>query len=756
MSQDSKPYTSTGCTTDDDENPQDPTGNDGGSGGPGHGGGGFGGNGGGGNSGGGGGDGDVGGDGGTSGGIGGGGDSSGGNFLNITPGKSGPDVSWLFPRYGWGAPPETTLAPPTTSASTSSAGTTSSNPVSYFSGEIMMPLSDIVSPRGLSHKRTYSNTLPQLHEGDNGNNWILDTVQKIQSSGASSYIHTKGKTEVKYIQVGSTTKYNAEFDSSEKWVLTKLTNGTFEIVCNDNGLTYAFHSLSESGNKAGSLKSITNTDDLELRAVTYDSNGYIQKIKQNYTVGSVTASEELEYTLYTSGDNINKIKDVVLRTASNIASPSWKYISKAAYEYYVTSDTDGAKNDLKLVTIYKSTNNASSSAWSAITNHHYRYRTNSLLKFVVGPQKYASLVADGNTPTTMTITSASNNYDHYFTYDAENRVLIEIAHNCVSCGGTGTGNAGETMERWMRDDTYTQGPNVWSRRIINTLASGIKEVVITNFKAQPILRYELDKQGVAQNYRYIKYGEVADSHQQYKVIMRADHAAINIAGSTLPTFTGDNKGTGSLSVDLNTSAGLVKYNTFFSTSVSSESDSGAAKGKIKEKRISNGYKTLLADRILTDSYAYWIKKISYSAGAQLAEHSIYSIETSTNIQDALAANSSTSTAGIQTTKWVYTDSETAPKMVKTYPAITTGESTTASGSETYTWNDKGQLVEFLDVLDTKTKHEFDDENGYLVKRTHNYQASYFRTLHHRIRIRCKRSSNKTDRPRTQSMYRWRR
>ncbi len=584
----------------------------------------------------------------------------------------------------------------------------SENPVNFFNGQLDMSLTDLSSPTGFGHSRVFLNGLPSTYEGPQGNNWLIGGMPllvKNPVSGSDGYIYVDGSNEFYFdpASSGSSTFYVK--DTVEKvMVLTKDGNGCFTLVNKSSGLTYKFHKFNTTAtDKDGWLDEITNEDGLTITAV-YDGNDKLDTLIEERLIGVVTTAYRLDYAF--SGDQISGV--VLSRTNNYSGSPTWIDLSKVDYTYYGTSESNGSEHDLKHVEIYRY--DSTGATWNKISNHHYRYDSNSNLEYVVGPRTFARLTA----PLTEDLTASGSGYDHYFEYDNSNRVTKEIANNCVSCSGMGTGSTGDTFERWKRTGSFTDGPNAWSRRILYTRADGTKSDIYTNHRGQEILRMGKDSNDAVLSYGYTEYGTATED--KYKVTLTASHETVSDGTVTLPngtwaTVSGDiGTGSGDLTVTLSATEGRVRYMTFCSSTdaaYENQGSAGEAQGKIKQVHICGGNKPLI-DRTLKESYTYY--KANNKTGTAQTNPNIISCGVNTG------GNTQTNSYG---------DGSSRTK-IKKYPSFlginSSGGLAVLYPKDTTIFDDYGRVEKFTDRHGTVTEFEYDNTTGNVTKETVNSSA----------------------------------
>ncbi|MCG8650769.1 MAG: DUF6531 domain-containing protein, partial [Pirellulales bacterium] len=362
----------------------------------------------------------------------------------------------------------------------------SDSPVKFSSGEVLLSETDISAAAApFAQQRTYSNRLAGNYEGPLGNNWLVPTWPYLvqETAGSDSVlIFVRGQTRIWFDKSGAT--FTARYGGEDRYTLTHSGTVFTLKVQSDHGLmTYQFNDFSAGADSDGLLKSQANAYDETITAHSYDGPA-IAELRSTHggTIWSML------YGFYPSGAHTGRVQYATLRKSTDSGS-TWTDIRRAKYDYYTgneaAGEAHGTSNDLKLVT----TQVKQSGNWEDVSKSYYRWyklgETGGFeggLKYVVGPQAYADMLADNLTPE-----SASNNdvaayADHYFEYDTDKKVTKEIA----SGGGGGTGASGETMTR--SQSAHSDSYNHWKFKVVLTKANGNVETVYTNYLGQTMVR----------------------------------------------------------------------------------------------------------------------------------------------------------------------------------------------------------------------------------------------------------------------------
>ncbi|MCG8649969.1 MAG: hypothetical protein MI861_09050, partial [Pirellulales bacterium] len=306
--------------------------------------------------------------------------------------------------------------------------------------------------------------------------------------------------------------------------------------------TYLFHDFSNASNSKGMLKSQTDTYGETITAESYNGPAIAElRCNRDGTIWSML------YSFYPAGAHTGRVQYATLRKSTDSGS-SWNQIRRAQYDYYSGGETNGSANDLKRVTVqYRQGGN-----WLDAAKSYYRWykqgQANGFagaIKYMLGPQAYAEMLADNLTPETASDQQLATYANLYFEYDADQKVTKEIA----SGGGGGTGPAGETMTRTQsgHSDNY----NHWKWKVVLSKANGNVETVYTNHLGQVMLRELKETAASSRKWiRYTKYGSTAGA--EAKPLQQAGPDAV----------VSYNDAQADLGLTLQTAQGKITHNTY--------------------------------------------------------------------------------------------------------------------------------------------------------------------------------------------------
>src|SRR2546427_196760 len=152
------------------------------------------------------------------------------------------------------------------------------------------------------------------------------------------------------------------------------------------------------------------------------------------------------------------------------------------------------------------------------------------LKYVVGPEAYARMVAAGITPETATDTQIGNYADHYFEYDTSNRVTLEKVKGGLYSYGYTYAASGDTSNNY----------NHWTTTTVETLPDGNQNIVYTNFAGQVVLKVFKRVSDGALWYEYYVYdskGRVTSKAESSAVAGYSEGSPSGVLNVTLNTST---------------------------------------------------------------------------------------------------------------------------------------------------------------------------------------------------------------------------
>ncbi|MGH7978375.1 MAG: RHS repeat domain-containing protein, partial [Limisphaerales bacterium] len=233
----------------------------------------------------------------------------------------------------------------------------------------------------------------------------------------------------------------------------------------------------------------------------YDGQG---RVTQYVRSDGGSNSDGFLYTYYTSGDNAGKLQYVTRQTNST-------NVQQSVYSYYSTGDSNGNLGDLESEVIQE----WNGTAWVTTATNYYRYWLSDStpgvihgLKYVVGAEAYARMVAAGLTPETATDTQVAGYADCYYEYDSNRRVTKEVVE---------AGN--RTYEFTYTPSSFGNDYNEWQTKTVESLPNGGRNIVYNNYSGMPMLEVYVSPLGNSW-YTYYQYDDNAN------VVLRAESSAV--------------------------------------------------------------------------------------------------------------------------------------------------------------------------------------------------------------------------------------
>ena len=560
-------------------------------------------------------------------------------------------------------------------------------PVRFFNGEVILEEHDVdVASSPLGQSRSYNNRLTNNYKGPLGNNWLVpDWPYLVQeTSGSDSVlVYVRGQSNVWFDKSGST--FTARYGGDNRYTLTQSGSVFTLTVQADDGLeTLEFHDFSAT-NK-GLLKSRVDAYDQTTTAHSYQGEA-ISELR--CTLGGTLWS--MLYEFYPAGANTDRVKTATLRSSTDSGS-NWSLIRRASYEYYTGSEPSneafGMTNDLKLVTI----ETRDGGNWADASKQYYRwYKTGESngfvggVKYVVGPQAYAEMLADSLTPKSATNAEVASYADYYFEYDSNQKVTKEVAQG----GGGGTGDDGETMTR--TESSHSNNYNHWRWKVVVTKANDNVETVYTNYLGQVMLK-ELKESSVSSRkwLHYTKYGDSGG----------AVGKQIEMAGPEAVVSFDENEA--DLDVTLESSQGAITYNTYGSSTTADGDTLGDVTGYLKRVEISEGSSGTKIKQ----------QQLQYKTSTDTAK-SVYVVGKVTQYRNDDGTGAIDTSYGYQ---WYTTPKVSVKERTTTLPAISSGQHGDGTSATTKQFFDAdGNLTFSQDARGIVTKNTYDSATDQLTK-----------------------------------------
>ncbi|MEA2736293.1 MAG: hypothetical protein QOE14_2744 [Humisphaera sp.] len=335
-----------------------------------------------------------------------------------------------------------------------------------------------------------------------------------------------------------------------------------------------------------------------VTTVAAQTLGRIDELQRSVpTSGSTTVVQSLKYTYFTAGAAVDKLMDVIYRTAPTTSGP-WTNRKRVTFSYYSATDTHGSQNDLKNAVQQRPA--ATGSTWNDVAIRYYRYYKPGDaagfahgLKISIGPEGYRRLFNAGINPDTASDTVLRDYADHYFEYDPSTQAVTkEVAAVCASCPGGGTTSDDFVYTRNPRNPP--DGYNIWSVRAQQTLPDSSTIVVYSNYAGQPMLRVHRAPPGDASARKWINFYRY---NAESRLIWAAEPSAVTGYDDAFDDLLNFNTATSKYQY-LRDADGLIGVTDYY---VSTNPATGAAAGYVAAEKLRRGQ---LGSDVLLRSYTY--------------------------------------------------------------------------------------------------------------------------------------------------------
>lgn len=480
----------------------------------------------------------------------------------------------------------------TTDGSGNGAGSGSNHPIRYANGELLSAGASDLSSSGFGlpwgHTRSYGNLAAGVISGVNGNGWMVKQMPSLVFEGTTVGRFGRGGGTLWFQPFGTgftgmfNIKASLSFDSANDRFQTVEADGT-------QMLFFGYGTPGLLGKLVGVIAPGGN-----YSSANYDSSQRLE----NFAMGSGSVTAVYHYDYYTAGVHSDRLQAVTYRV-------NGVDVRRCSYEYYDGSDSNGNLNDLKcaIVEQYDGT-----SGWGSVAHTYYRYHmvgssygSHGQLKFVLGPDGYARMVAASLVPEAETDSVLADYADYYFEYDASRRVTLErVDGGAYTYTYAYTGSGGSSSNY-----------NVWVTKTVETLPNGDQNIVYCNFAGQAMLK--VLKSGSNSWYEYFLFNSIGQG------IQRAESSAVVSYNESWPGL-----------VSLNAGAGLVHEFEYYTNST----DPGYAPNYLKAEMVRQGAG---GATVKVRQYTYY-KRTS-------GPHSIYLPGSIALYQSAASGGSSAATTG---------------------------------------------------------------------------------------------------------------
>lgn len=375
-------------------------------------------------------------------------------------------------------------------------------PIRYGTGEIVLKSNDLQS-RGLgftlAHSRSFASRLATSRDHGNGSNWLVQQWPQLMRTSvpgeSNQYIAVMNvATSVLWFEITGPNTFEPAFGSKSSLTLDR-SNDVFRLTTLDGSQT-TFESYS------GRVQGLSTATGHTINFVEGAAGGTKHTVmEQSETIDGTTYWQRLVYA-WSSPYDIN-LENVTLQRKEG--SGSWQNIERVSYTYYGHDDSYGAYGDLRTAT----TEEWDGSGWDETGTTYYRYYIElpgessssssssqpsssssgtpappvvpdpvHLLRYVVLPDSFQRLSNDPSVsdPYTASNVQVSQYADHYFEFDEQHRVVKEAIE-----GGSRTFTFSYT------ESAFSDGPNSWKWKTVETLPDGSKNIVYSNYAARTML-----------------------------------------------------------------------------------------------------------------------------------------------------------------------------------------------------------------------------------------------------------------------------
>jgi len=427
----------------------------------------------------------------------------------------------------------------------------SAAPVRYFNGEVQLAVTDLeIGGYGKpwQHRRVYSNQLSSNANFGNGYNWLVEQWPYLIQYGDGSVTVVRGTTQSLWFDPsggGYVGRYGA------KSALTHDTTNHLFVLALPTGEQWTFQDFDQATYPQGLLKSQRTAGGQTTQVTSYTTDGHIGEIQRSTTLGGVTTTESFLYAYNSDGQATS------LTLRSQVNGGTWNPIRNVVYEYYAGGESYGSPGDLKRARIQV----PQGGGWVDIQIHYYRYYLSGApngfvhgLKYVVKPNTYATMTADGLDPTSVADAVLAQYADQYLQYDSDRRVTLEALD-----GGSRTYTFAFTPGG--NPDDY----NNWAMKTVETWPDGSQNVVYTNYIGQILLKM-------------LRAG--SDSWINYYQFDSTGHQTMRAMPSAIAGF---NDMSANLGVTFNANLGQIWLTDYYTST-----GAGAAPGYPWRERIQQG------------------------------------------------------------------------------------------------------------------------------------------------------------------------
>ncbi|GAA5142419.1 hypothetical protein GCM10023213_28340 [Prosthecobacter algae] len=438
----------------------------------------------------------------------------------------------------------------------------SQGPVRYSNGQIVLEETDLSTWgfAGWAHSRSYGNLLAGESPAQNGNLWLVRQLSNLvfdAGENGDCIIATRGANSSLWFQPDGLGGWLPMFGFKNSLVHDEINHRYVLTTPEGQSFVYFDTSVEIPAMLQGRLQSFVDAGGLVI-AMQY--NELFQMVRMNQTDGSQNNDFVYSYLGDEAGPNAGQLERVTLEI-------NGVPVRQVIYRYYSEGQAGGLSRDLQQVTIREY--NTLSSAWQTLRRQAYRYYTTNApggcthgLKYELGPESYARMVASGLDPLSSSDTEWAAYADKHFRYDASRRVVREDLR-----GGRRTYLFAYQTNP---DDPGYEDYNSWYSKTTETNPDGTIITIFANRAGRSILnRIEA---GAKQWCNYFHYND------EGRLDLRAWPSAV--AGVVEPDEENPN-----LVVNLKSNQGLIKIKTYYGMT---NPTNGAVAGYLESEGVQKG------------------------------------------------------------------------------------------------------------------------------------------------------------------------
>jgi RHS repeat-associated protein len=458
------------------------------------------------------------------------------------------------------------------------AGSTSPAGVRYADGTVAVASTDLSSsgfgtPWGQS--RAWTNGPGYADTTFSGNGMVTAQQPYLLSGSNGTVVEVGNAKTARYFDSNGSGGYTPRYFGQEA-LSYNSTAGQFTLTdTSGDVLTFEDFGSGRPANQRGQLASFTDPDGNVTQVTSWNSSGQPAEVQRSNTTGGVTTVESYLDSYLTSGANAGRLSNVTLRRQVN--GGAWSTVRQAAYSYYDGTTGNGNLGDLRTAVVQDASGNA-------LDTTYYRYYTSNSspgyqggLKYVLGPQSYARLVAAlGSNVDSLTDAQIAPYADDNFQYDSAHRVTEAVVQGlgCSSCsGGQGTFTYSYTV------GTFANGYNTWATKTVETLPDGNQNIVYENFAGEVMLSVYHD---TTSGLSWETFNEYDNSG---RLILTANPSAVTGYDDTRPDLL-NNQGSGYQY--LSNTSGLIQTTDYYQTTTATATTAGGVLGYVQDTKIQQG------------------------------------------------------------------------------------------------------------------------------------------------------------------------